>query len=227
MVVVDNSRRTGTPTVDAVIAPLATPPTTPPRVALLRLQLKPNVPTAPYVDGAWWPRSLGLDVELPGLLTAVSARLGKVALVVYQVSAWDEAPGQMFVGGERVQLEGLASTGAHTLDVVGMGGLRLTLLVVPPDATAPAALAQLVDAADPGHSDAIVAGAAARALQEVAHLLARHEGNETEGRIAEIGAWVHETAQQFADAPVQIYVPILVEHIVRARIDAARITPEC
>ena len=60
----------------------------------------------------------------------------------------------------------------------------------------------------------------ARALEEVAHLLARHEGNETARRTAEISGWVHETARQFADAPVQIYVPILVEHIVRARIQA-------
>ena len=69
-----------------------------------------------------------------------------------------------------------------------------------------------------------VAGASARALEDVAHLLAREEGHETGRRTAEITEWVHETAKQFDDAPIQIYVPILVEHIVRARIKASRIT---
>ena len=195
--------------------------TPPPRMALLRLQLKPQAPVAPFVDGAWWPRSRGLVAELPGLLAALSDRLGAVALVVYQVAAWDEAPSQVDVSGEPVRLEGLDSEGAHTLEIIGSSGLRLTLLVVPPEAMAPAALQQLMDASDPDLSDAIVPGAAARALDEVAHLLARHEGHETGRRTAEISVWVHETAKQFADAPVQIYVPILVEHIVRARIQAA------
>jgi hypothetical protein len=201
-----------------------TPLVSPPRVALLRLQLKPNVLTAPDVDGAWWPQSLSLEAELPGLIAAVSDRLGKVALVLYQVDAWDEAPEELTVGAEPVQLDGFASTGAHTLDVIGSGGRRMTLLVVPPDAAPPSALRQLMDAADPGHTDAIVAGAVSRALDEVTRLLVRHEGTDNKRRTAEISGWVHETAEQFSEAPVQIYVPILVEHIVRAHILATRTT---
>jgi len=41
----------------------------------LRLQLDPNRPAEPYLDGAWWPRSTELPAELPALLTALSADL--------------------------------------------------------------------------------------------------------------------------------------------------------
>ena len=185
----------------------------------LRLQLKPEVPTAPYVDGAWWPRSLRLGDELPALLAAVSDRIGGIRLIVYQSDAWDEAPGHLAFKGEPVQLEGLESTGEPTVDIIGTDGQRLTLLVVPPDTPSAAALQSLTDASQPLDSDT-VAGAAARALDEVTLLLAGHEGAENESRTAQIRAWVNETAEQFADAPVQSYVPILVEHIVRGRIDA-------
>ena len=33
-----------------------------------RLRLKPKAPTTGYVDGAWWPRSDDLAIELPDLL---------------------------------------------------------------------------------------------------------------------------------------------------------------
>jgi hypothetical protein len=59
-----------------------------------------------------------------------------------------------------------------------------------------------------------------RALDDVAGLLDRQEGSHDPGRTAEILRWVGEEAQQFTDAPVQIYVPILVEHIVRDRLNA-------
>ena len=176
--------------------------TSPPRMALLRLQLKPVAQTAPLIDGASWPRSLDLEAELPALLSALAGRLGNIALVVYQLGAWNQAPRELDVVGTPVQLEGLASTGPPTLEVFGLGGSRLTLLIVPPDATATNAQQQLMAASDLGHSDADVVGATARALEEVVMLLARHEGNQTRRRTEQIGGWVHESAEQFADAPV-------------------------
>lgn len=61
----------------------------------------------------------------------------------------------------------------------------------------------------------------ARAVTEVAAQLARHEGRADPDRTAEIARWCAEAAQQFVAAPVQTFVPILVHHIVRNRMDTA------
>ena len=37
-----------------------------------RLRLKPKAPTSGYVDGAWWPHSDDLPIELPDLLAVLS-----------------------------------------------------------------------------------------------------------------------------------------------------------
>jgi len=52
---------------------LSTPPATEPR-----LRLKPAAPAMGHVDGAWWPRTRDLTAELPALLAAVAARLGRI-----------------------------------------------------------------------------------------------------------------------------------------------------
>jgi hypothetical protein len=37
-----------------------------------------------------------------------------------------------------------------------------------------------------------------------------------------ISRWVAEAAEQFREAPIQAFVPILVEHIVRGRLYSSR-----
>ncbi len=59
--------------------------------------------------------------------------------------------------------------------------------------------------------------AADRSLAEVASHLARPEGTGDPRRAATVHRWVREAAEQFTNSPVQSYVPILVEHIVRRR----------
>jgi hypothetical protein len=75
--------------------------------APLRLQLDPNRPAEPYLDGAWWPRSTELPDELPALLEELSAHLGSIALVGYHRDAWNAAPGHLDVAGRSVHLQGL------------------------------------------------------------------------------------------------------------------------
>ncbi|MFZ0229157.1 MAG: DUF5994 family protein, partial [Mycobacterium sp.] len=48
-----------------------------------RLRLKPKAPTSGHVDGAWWPHSDDLAMELPDLLAVLSVRLGAIDSVVY------------------------------------------------------------------------------------------------------------------------------------------------
>ncbi|WP_369332978.1 three-helix bundle dimerization domain-containing protein [Mycobacterium scrofulaceum] len=59
-------------------------------------------------------------------------------------------------------------------------------------------------------------------MADVADKLARHEGLEDERRTAQIKRWSEEAAEQFVDAPVQTFVRILVEHIVRNRMMESR-----
>ena len=44
----------------------------------LRLRLKPKAPTTGWVDGGWWPRSRDLAAELPGLLSVLAVRMGRI-----------------------------------------------------------------------------------------------------------------------------------------------------
>lgn len=77
----------------------------PPELSL-RLGLKPQAPTAGYVDGAWWPRSRELSTELPALLAALAVRLGPIARVSYHLAGWDDSPRPLYVDGGRVYERG-------------------------------------------------------------------------------------------------------------------------
>jgi hypothetical protein len=191
----------------------------------LRLQLDPNRPAEPYLDGAWWPRCTDLDMELPTLLAALSKDLGRIALVGYHRDAWNAAPGQLDQAGHPVHLEGFVSPNPPTVVVIADTGRRITLRVVPPD-TDGATAAQAMTTATPHaveppnggqvtNSDAVER----RSLDEVSARLARLPGNTDPEHVALIAGWVNEAAHQFFNAPVQAFVPILVEHIVRGRLD--------
>ena len=58
-------------------------------------------------------------------------------------------------------------------------------------------------------------------LADLARKLSSKEGRHDELRDRTIEGWVAEAAAELADARVQIYVPLLVEHIVRQRITAS------
>ncbi|MHA7664364.1 three-helix bundle dimerization domain-containing protein [Mycolicibacterium sp. HS_4_1] len=55
-------------------------------------------------------------------------------------------------------------------------------------------------------------------IAEVAGKLARREGRNDVARDGEIMGWCREAAMRFVDAPIQVFVPLLVERIVGDRI---------
>lgn len=193
-------------------------PTTP------RMQLDPDKPD-PYLDGAWWPRSTDLPGELPPLLEALSAQLGPIALIGYHREAWNPVPDRLDLAGHPVHLQGFASSGPPTLVVVDDSGRRVTMRVVPPE-TDPATAAELIATAASHDSDEHDGGgpatnsdkAEATSIDEVATRLAQLPGNTDPQQAALISGWVAEAAEQFREAPIQAFVPILVEHIVRVRL---------
>ncbi|GAB3500088.1 DUF5994 family protein [Amycolatopsis cihanbeyliensis] len=121
--------------------PVATPvATAPPRIIgplrpALRLRLKPKAPTTGHVDGAWWPRSRNLAAELPQLFAVLEIRPGRIERLTYNLAAWKPAARRLPVEGHAVRLDGFRSQHPDTVTVVGKDRQRLTLLVIPPDAT--------------------------------------------------------------------------------------------
>ena len=184
-----------------------------------RLQLKPFRSGAEHIDGAWWPRSQHLVDELPGLLTEVSDRLGPVVMIGYRRNGWTATPQLAEIGGRTVELLGFASDEPASVILIAEDGRHITLQVIRPDASdamARQALEEAKGSAEAGTNPATPARAA-RSVSAVADKLARHEGRNDEHRTAQIRQWCEEAAEQFVSAPVQAFVPILIEHIVRNR----------
>ena len=103
--------------------------------ASARLQLKPESTVATgFVDGGWWPRSHDLGAELPDLLAVLEGRLGSVERVSYHLGDWDRTEKAIRAGGNLVRLSGFRSQTAGTIDVLA-SRQRMTLLVVPAEAT--------------------------------------------------------------------------------------------
>lgn len=138
-----------TPPTDTVAADLLRP--------VLRLRLKPSERATGFVDGAWWPHSAELVTELPDMLTALSARVGRIARVSYQLRAWGAAPRRLAIAGGVVRLEGFGSQPANTVGVTAYDGKRVALLVVPAHATDAAARYALMTASEPDNTDTVAA----------------------------------------------------------------------
>ena len=103
-----------------------------PREHTRRLRLKPTALHTGCVDGAWWPHTHDLGVELPDLLAVLAVRLGPVERVVYQFSEWTPAPATLDIGGRAVHLDRSRLQPADTVDVLGLCPARVVMLVVPP-----------------------------------------------------------------------------------------------
>lgn len=101
----------------------------------LRLRLKPKGSLAGYVDGGWWPRSRDLVVELPALVRVLAVRLGRVSRIAFPLKAWDISPRQITVDGAAVRLEGFQHQDEYVVHVSGPDRQRISLLVIPQDAT--------------------------------------------------------------------------------------------
>ncbi|MFF1787175.1 DUF5994 family protein [Kitasatospora sp. NPDC058243] len=111
----------------------ATPgPWSVPGVPLLpRLVLEPTMSRGGVFDGAWWPRSNRVLAELPDLVTALGAHLGRIIRVGLDTSAWDGVPRSVVVNGLLIRVNWLTSSHA-TISVTRGFQDHFLLLVVPP-----------------------------------------------------------------------------------------------
>jgi hypothetical protein len=132
-----------------ITAPLSTRPPAPPG---LRLQLDPTMAGTGAVDGGWWPRSRDPDAELPGLIAGLDSSLGPITRLALNLDAWDTAPRRVAVDGRRVRVGWFRQMDAHTIGVTRAPQNRISLLVVPPQATTAAAQIAMAMAADAANS---------------------------------------------------------------------------
>ena len=86
-------------------------------------------------DGAWWPRSRDLAVEVPELVAALARRGVRVERFTYALDAWERtAPRKVVVDGRVVRTGSFRSMDPQVVCLGWAGGnRRADLLVVPPE----------------------------------------------------------------------------------------------
>lgn len=130
-------------------------------------------------DGAWWPRSHDLAVELPELVAALQKLDVQVERFTYPHSAWTPVPRKVDVAGRTVRTGGFASMDAQLVSLTVTGSRRLDLLVVPPEAdalTGVRALRMSGQRDERSTPQRILAVAGSRPVPEVTHLVSVRAG---------------------------------------------------
>jgi uncharacterized protein DUF5994 len=120
-----------------------------------RLRLQPKGSVAGHVDGAWWPHSEDLPIELPDLLAVRSVRLGRIDRVTYNFTDWVSAPHKFPTGKDMVALRGYYQQLGNAVQIVGINHTKLVLLVVPTRTDAEHAHDILMSAAAPNNASSI------------------------------------------------------------------------
>lgn len=83
------------------------------------------------LDGAWWPRSRDLAVELPVLLDHLPDRVGRVVHAVVSPPDWDEVPRRVSRRGGQTKVGSYPRDDTHLL-MLSTSTRVLRLMVVPP-----------------------------------------------------------------------------------------------
>ncbi|MEU8525480.1 DUF5994 family protein [Streptomyces sp. NPDC048629] len=111
-----------------------------------RLSLTPKTTLAGLLDGAWWPRSHDLDVELPPLVDALEERFGRITRVAVNPTHWPVVPHKVAVTGHTVHVGWFTEQDPDKMILLSYAVGRCDLLVIPPE-TEPASAARLMTAA--------------------------------------------------------------------------------
>lgn len=105
------------------------------------------------LDGAWWPQSRDLAVELADLVDHFPTASGRITRVVFSPPDWDEAPvRQVTVAAGTVKIGSFPRDDTHLMQVKTSDHALLHLLVVPPGTPQAPAEAALLAAAAQGNA---------------------------------------------------------------------------
>ncbi|MFD7643971.1 DUF5994 family protein [Kitasatospora sp. NPDC059795] len=135
-----------TATLDRAPAPVALESTA-------RLSLTPSGVQPGRLDGAWWPRSRDLLLELPVLAADIDERWGRITRITVNPARWPVIPRRIPVTGHTVHAGWFTTEqDEHTIAVFSYAPRRLALLVVPPETDAVDAARLMSQAADPANT---------------------------------------------------------------------------
>ncbi|WP_369880620.1 DUF5994 family protein [Kitasatospora sp. CB02891] len=118
--------------------------------SLPRLTMEPTMSREGLFDGAWWPRTTHVLDELPDLVTALGAHLGRIVRVGLDTPAWDGVPRSVVVDGLMVRISWFDGSDA-TISVTRGFQDHFLLLVVPPDTPSATAAAAMAEASATGN----------------------------------------------------------------------------
>lgn len=105
------------------------------------------------LDGAWWPQSRDLGVELADLVDHFPPASGRITRAVYSPPDWDTAPErQLAVAGGNVKVGSFPRDDTHVIRLKTADRAILHLLVVPPGTPEAPAQAALLAAAAQGNA---------------------------------------------------------------------------
>ncbi|CAM5452998.1 hypothetical protein SXANM310S_06818 [Streptomyces xanthochromogenes] len=145
-----------------------------PRPAV-RVALKGGDGARGLLDGAWWPYSRDLAVELPALIGVLDPLWGRVTRIAVNPRYWPVVPHKVAVRGHVVKVGWFkAEQDAHKLLLFSNTVGRWDLLVIPPGTPADSAARLMAAACDP-------AGPALTASALMAEEAARRAGGAGDG----------------------------------------------
>jgi hypothetical protein len=120
----------------------------PPRLLLTQPRVRRTI-----LDGAWWPRSWDMPVELSGLVLVLSEHYGRIRSVILNGSAWTGRVRRLAVADHVVRVGWFSSMSEALLVATTDGGDQVDLLIVPPDSAHGVAERAMAMAADPGNTE--------------------------------------------------------------------------
>lgn len=84
------------------------------------------------LDGAWWPQSRDLSVEVADLVDHFPQGRGRIARVLVSPPDWDPGPRRIPVAAGYVKAGSFPRDDTHLIQLKTLGGAVLFMLVVPP-----------------------------------------------------------------------------------------------
>lgn len=106
----------------------------PPSRGPLRLSMAEH-PGRNRLDGAWWPQSRDLAVELADLVDHFPPRFGRIVRALFSPPDWDPAPRRIPVADGYVKVGSFPRDDSHLIHLTTTDRTVLYLLVVPPGFT--------------------------------------------------------------------------------------------
>lgn len=117
------------------------------------------------MDGAWWPQSRDLQIELADLVDHFPKEIGQIGHAVYSTPDWLPAPRRIKVARGFIKADSFPRDDTHLILLRTPGGEFLRVMVVPPASTPDVAHSAMKIAATPTNLDsagAILVGAGQR-----------------------------------------------------------------